>query len=134
LDFTVRIDNTKGIIVVPVTGACDRSGMVRMANEARVAAQSAGLPILYDMRAATPGELARADIFWLAQSLPAPRDGNAGRVRMATVYPPGFGALARFWEDSYNNVGIEARVFENGDEAVAWLRGSEPASRARGGR
>lgn len=133
MDFTVRIDNTKGIVVVPVTGACDRDGMLRMASEARLAAQTAGLPILYDMRAATPGELARSDIFWLAQSLPVPRDGHAGRVRMATVYPPGFGALARFWEDSYNNVGIEARVFESGDEAVAWLRSSEPSA-ARGGR
>ena len=126
MDFTVRIDNTKGIVVVPVTGACDRDGMVRMAHEARLAAQSAGLPILYDMRAATPGELTRSDIFWLAQSLPVPRDGHAGRVRMATLYPPGFHALARFWEDSYNNVGIDARVFQSGDEAVAWLRSAGP--------
>ncbi|HET7403651.1 MAG TPA: hypothetical protein VFJ62_17770 [Usitatibacter sp.] len=125
MDFTVRIDNTKGIVIVPVTGPCDRCGMVRMANEARAAAQSAGLPILYDMRAATPGDLARSDIFWLAQSMHVPRGGQAGRVRMATVYPPGFRALARFWEDSYNNVGIDARVFESGDEAIAWLRSAE---------
>jgi hypothetical protein len=133
LEFTLRIDSAKGIIVVPVTGACDREGMVRMGTEVRAAAQSAGLPILYDMRAATPGELERSDVFWLARTLSLPKDSAARKVRMATLYPPGFRAFARFWEDSYNNVGFDARVFENGDEAVAWLRGTE-ASDAPDGR
>jgi hypothetical protein len=124
LDFTLRIDFSRGIVVVPVTGACDRNGMARMLAEARTASSvHDGLPIMYDMRGATPGDLQRADIFWLAHSAPALKDGAAAKVRVATVTPPGFRALARFWEDSFRNAGVDARAFESGDEATAWLCG-----------
>jgi hypothetical protein len=127
--FSVRVDPAKGLVVVPAVGACDRAGMLRMFEEARAASHSAGgLPILYDMRGATPGDLVRADIFWLAHSAPTLPDGALPKVRVATVHPPGFAALARFWEDSFRNAGFEARTFGSGDEAVAWLRGEGDAS------
>ena len=135
MNFSVRVDTAKGIVVVPALGACDRPSMVRMYEEARAASHAAGgLPILYDMRGATPGDLVRADIFWLAHAAPTLKDGSTSKVRVATIHPPGFAALARFWEDSFRNAGIEARTFDNGDEAVGWLRGENGASGAPGGR
>jgi hypothetical protein len=121
LEFSIRIDAVRGVVVVTVQGACTRAGTERMVAAARAATQShGGLPILYDLREATPGQLAKADIFWMARTSPAHRNGTAA-LRGATLFPAEFGDTARFWEDSFRNAGLDAHAFEDEQEAVDWL-------------
>jgi hypothetical protein len=125
LEFCVVIDAARGIVVVTVDGACTRDGSARMVSAARAAARAnRGMPILYDLRHASPGELSKSDIFWMARTTPLLKDGEAARVRVATVFPGEHGETARFWEDSFRNAGLEARAFEDEADAVAWLRES----------
>lgn len=121
MEFSVRIDSNRGIVLVRVAGGCTRVGMQSMVAAARAAARTGnGLPILYDLRDANPGQLSRSDIFWMARTSPALIEGTAA-LRVATLFPQQFGDTARFWEDSFRNAGIDAHAFESEEEAVDWL-------------
>jgi hypothetical protein len=124
VEFSVRIDEERGIVFVAVIGSCTRAGSAQMVSAARAAAEThGGMPILYDLRQASPGQLSKSDIFWMARTTPVPKEGAAARVRVATVFPEAHGDTARFWEDSFRNAGLDARAFEDEIEAMAWLRG-----------
>lgn len=127
MEYKVRTDVARAVVVVTVTGTCTRTGTAHMMMEARAAARDSRLPILYDLRAATPGQLQKSDIFWLARTVPAAPNGAAGRPRVATLFPSEHEGTARFWEDTFRNAGLEARAFEEEAEAVAWLRVSSAA-------
>ena len=120
MEFKVHTDMQRGIISVTVTGVCTRTGTAQMMTAARAVAREARLPILYDLRGCSPGQLAKADIFWLARTVPAARN-SSGRIRVATLFPTEHDGTAQFWENSFRNAGIEARAFENETEAVGWL-------------
>ena len=121
MEFSVRIDLDRGIVIVDAVGALTRSGTVKMVGAARAAgASKGGLPILFDLRQASPGELSKADLFWMARNTPALRDGHS-KVRIGTLFPAQHGGTARFWEDSYRNAGLDARAFEDEEEALDWL-------------
>ena len=106
---------------VHANGELTRAGTTQMVTAARAAGRThGGMPILYDLREAAPGELAKADLFWMARSSPALRDGHA-MMRIATVCRADHGDVARFWENAYRNAGINARAFETEEDAIAWL-------------
>ena len=121
MEFSVRIDSKRGVVVVEAIGALTRVGTTQMVVAARAAGRThGGMPILYDLREATPGQVAKSDIFWMARESPALRNGHA-MIRIATLFPAEHGTTARFWEDSFRNAGLDARAFETEDEAIAWL-------------
>lgn len=124
MEFSVRIDAALGVVVVAASGAMSRIGTGQMVASARAAgAAHGGLPILYDLREASPGQIAKSDIFWMARTSPGLGNGHS-HVRIATLFPAAFGATARFWEDSFRNAGLDARAFEREEDAIAWLRGA----------
>ena len=122
MEFSVRIDSKHGVVRAVAAGALTRIGTQQMVAAARAAGRThGGMPILYDLREALPGEVAKSDLFWMARDSPALRDGHA-MMRIATLFRADHGAIARFWENAYRNAGINARAFESEDEALAWLR------------
>ena len=122
MEFTVQIDSGCGVVRAVAVGALTRVGTQQMVAAARAAGRThGGMPILYDLRGATPGQVGKSDIFWMARESPALRNGHA-MMRIATLFVAQHRATARFWEDSYRNAGIEARAFESEQEAIAWLR------------
>ncbi len=123
MEFSVQIDSKHGVVRAVAVGPLTRVGTQRMVTAARAAGRThGGMPILYDLRDATPGQISKSDIFWMARESPALRDGHA-MMRIATLFPAHHGDTARFWEDSYRNAGIEARAFESEEEAIEWLCG-----------
>lgn len=121
MPYTITIDTVKRVVRVFVSGVFDAEEAPRMTTQARRAASESGLNILYDIRQARAGKLENSDLFWLPRTVPALKDAQAPRVRVATVFVAPQRPIVEFWETSFRNVGLNARAFEDEDEAVAWL-------------
>ncbi len=123
MDYSIQIDGAQNIVMVRATGALTRAGVIRMVQLARAEARARrSMPILYDIRHATLERLAKADIFWIARNSPALTDPKEARVRVGALFPEEQAALARFWEDTFQNAGVQARAFPDEQSALAWLR------------
>jgi hypothetical protein len=119
--YTITIDTMQRVVRVLVSGIFDAEVAPRMSAEARANAAQSGLNILYDMRQASCGKLENSDIFWLPRTVPALKDPNAPRVRVATVFVVAQRPLVEFWETAFRNVGLTARAFEDEKDAIGWL-------------
>ena len=121
MPHTIRVDEGRNLVIVEATGAVAAAAAEPMVSEARAAAGIHGFNILYDFRAATPGDIKTGDVFWFPRRIPALAKPEARRVRIALVYPPAHEEFARFWETTSQNAGLRSRAFASETEAVAWL-------------
>ncbi|MBC8023076.1 MAG: hypothetical protein H7Y14_08150 [Burkholderiales bacterium] len=112
------------LVRVLVSGVFDADEAPRMTADARAKAKESGLNILYDIREARSGRLENSDIFWLPRTVPALKDSQAPRVRVATVFIECQRPIVEFWETAFRNVGLAARAFDSEESAVAWLTGA----------
>jgi hypothetical protein len=122
--YTIKIDTVRRVVRVLVSGIIDAEEGPLIATDARRSAGESGLNILYDVRTARPGKLENSDIFWWPRTIPALKDPQAPRVRVAAVYVPPQRPIVDFWETAFRNVGLAARAFESEDEAIGWLTGA----------
>jgi hypothetical protein len=118
----ISIPPEGGFVLVQVSGTLTADEVGRMVTAARAMSDSATLPILYDMSAATPGSVSRSDLFWMPRNMPALKSPWARRVRVGLVHPAEHGEDALFWETSFRNLGLDVKAFTSREEAVAWLR------------
>lgn len=109
-------------VVVSVSGSLTLPEVTDMVSAARALSDRAGVPILYDMSGATPGNVSRSDLFWMPRKLPVLGSPWARRVRVALVHPPEHSDDAGFWENSFRNLGLDVKAFTDRDQAVGWLR------------
>jgi hypothetical protein len=123
--FRVEEDGTHRIVRVFVEGEYDRGEIEQLVGEGRAASARTSWNILCDMRAARPGRMTPAEVFWLPRQHPSLRAPGASTVRVATVHKPEHAAIAAFWENAYTNAGLQARAFTDEAAAIAWLQ--EPA-------
>jgi hypothetical protein len=119
--YTITIDTVRSVVRVLVSGIFDAEQAPAIATEARRTAGESGLNILYDIRGASPGKLENSDIFWWPRTIPALKEAEAPRVRVAAVFVPRQRPIVDFWETAFRNVGLAARAFENEDDAIGWL-------------
>jgi len=122
MTYTVGASPAEDAVLVVVEGPVVVAQVAAMVNEARALSDRLGLPILYDMSRATPGDVSKSDLFWMARNLPALKSPWARRVRVALVHPEEHVEDARFWETSFRNLGLDVRAFTRRDEAERWLR------------
>ena len=122
MPYTVRIDADKRVVRVDVSGMFNAEEAPRMTTDARRAAAESGFNVLYDIREARAGKLENADLFWLPRNVPALKDPKAARVRVATVFVDCQRPVVEFWENAFRNVGLNARAFEDEDEAIEWCQ------------
>ena len=123
--FRVEDDGPHRIVRATVEGEYDRDEIERMVGQGREASARTSWNILCDMRSARPGKMSPAEVFWLPRQHPSLRAAGASTVRVATVHKPEHAAIAAFWENAYNNAGLQARAFTDESAAIAWLQ--EPA-------
>lgn len=121
MPHTIKIDTVKRVVRVLVSGIFDAEEAPLMTTDARRAASESGFNILYDIRQARPGKIENSDLFWLPRTVPALKEPQAPRVRIATVYLAPQRPIVDFWETAFRNVGLNVRGFEDEDAAVAWL-------------
>jgi hypothetical protein len=123
MPHTIRIDESRRVVVVGVTGAVDVEMAKPMVAAARAAAASRGFDILYDYRGAVPGDIKPADLFWFPRKAPELTEPEARRMRVAALHLPlpAHRELIQFWETAFNNLGLPARAFEDEAEAYSWL-------------
>lgn len=118
----VEPDRARSLVVARLEGAATREEVIEMVKAARAMAHDRGWNILYDLRGATAGAISAGDIFWLPRRLDVLNEPEASSVRVATLHGPGEGAaLARFWENSFRNAGLQASAFTDEAAALAWL-------------
>ena len=110
------------MVRVDVSGIFNAEEAPRMTTDARRAAAESGFNVLYDIREARAGKLENADLFWLPRNVPALKDPKAARVRVATVFVDCQRPVVEFWENAFRNVGLNARAFEDEDEAIEWCQ------------
>jgi hypothetical protein len=122
--MTLRIeeDTERRLVRVTLDGVYDKPIIEKMVAGAREASAKKGWNILYDMRAATPGKITPADIFWFPRQHPALQSPAAATVRVASLHDARHTEVAAFWETTFRNVGLQARAFTDEAEAIAWLR------------
>lgn len=119
--FKISLDGGRRVVNVQVTGVIDAASAPVMVTEARSVASKEGFNILYDFREAVPGDVKNTDVFWFPRNIPALSKPDAGKTRTALLHRPPAREIARFWETTFSNVGLQARAFENEAEAYAWL-------------
>ena len=119
-DVSLAPDSTH--VVVSVTGSLTVPEVTDMVAAARSLSDRFGVPILYDMSAAVPGDVSKSDLFWLPRNLAALKAPWARRVRVALLHPAEHHESAVFWENSFRNLGLDVRAFTERREALAWLR------------
>jgi len=122
LPYSVKVDADKRVVRVDVSGMFNAEEAPRMTTDARRAAAESGFNVLYDIREARAGKLENADLFWLPRNVPALKDPKAARVRVATVFVDCQRPVVEFWETAFRNVGLNARAFEDEDEAIEWCQ------------
>ncbi len=120
-------DNAAGRFVrVTLEGRYEKAEIEAMVGAARAASAKNGWNILYDMRAATPGAVGPADVFWMPRKHPALKGAAASSVRVATLNDVKFTEIATFWETTFRNAGLRARAFTDEAAALAWLAVDQP--------
>jgi len=122
LPYEIIVDEARRIVVVVIVGAVDVADVAPLAKSARGAAREHGFNILYDGRRAVAGDMNTADLFWFPRNIPELSASSAGRVRTALLHLPEQRAMSEFWENAFNNAGLQARAFEDEGEAAAWLQ------------
>ena len=120
--YAVQADEARRLVVVTVKGTYDSKSVLEMVSAARENAQARGWHILYDMRAAHPGDMSSAELYWLPRRAPVLGHPEAARIRVAVIHPPEHAALAEYWETTFRNTGLQVRAFTEETAAVAWLR------------
>ncbi|MGZ5080668.1 MAG: STAS/SEC14 domain-containing protein [Usitatibacter sp.] len=108
--------------MVTVEGGFDAKAAFEMVSRARELSAARGWNILYDMKAAVPGDMSHGQLFWMPRKLPALREPSAAKFRVAVVHASPHAALAEFWESAFRNAGLQARAFEDESAAIDWLR------------
>jgi hypothetical protein len=119
--YAIRVDEARHVVIVAAAGNIDAATATPMITEARATAAARGFDILYDFRAAIPGDLKTGDVFWFPRRIPALAKAEARRVRIALVYPESQREFARFWETTFQNAGLRARAFDDETAALTWL-------------
>jgi len=109
-------------VVVSVTGSITLPEVTDMVTAARALSDRSGVPILYDMSAATPGDVSKSDLFWMPRKMGVLNSPWARRVRVALLHPAEHAENARFWEDSFRNLGLDVKAFTERGDAIAWLQ------------
>ena len=109
-------------VVVSVTGSLTLAEVTDMVTAARALSDRAGVPILYDMSGALPGEISKSDLFWMPRKMGVLNSPWARRVRVALVHPAEHMENARFWEDSFRNLGLDVKAFTERRDAIDWLQ------------
>jgi len=109
-------------VVVSVTGSLTLAEVNEMVTAARALSDRAGVPILYDMSAAVPGEISKSDLFWMPRKMGVLNSPWARRVRVALLHPAEHSENARFWETSFRNLGLDVKAFTEREDALAWLQ------------
>ena len=123
--FRVEEDPTHRIVRVTVQGVFDRPEIEQMVTHAREASAKKGWNILYDMRAAQPGKMSPAELFWFPRQHPSLQGAGAAVVRVATLHDEKFSAMAMFWENAFRNAGLQAKAFTEEGAALKWLEGKD---------
>ena len=121
MPYAIRVDEGRHVVIVEAVGMIDTATATPMVTEARATAAARAFNILYDFRAAVPGDLKTGDVFWFPRRIPALAKPEARRVRIALVYPEAQREFARFWETTFQNAGLRARAFEDEAAAYTWL-------------
>ncbi len=121
MPYSIALDKPRRLVVVTVTGVVDRDMAEPMTTAARAAATEHEFNLLYDFRQATPGEVDNTDVFWFPRKIAALRTPGAHRVRAVLLHTPPYRAFAQHWENTFNNVGLQVRAFEDEKAAIAWL-------------
>lgn len=109
-------------VVVSVTGSLTVNEVTQMVTAARALSDRAGVPILYDMMSATPGQVSKSDLFWMARKMSVLNSPWARRVRVALLHPEEHAESAEFWETSFRNLGLDVRAFTQRGDALKWLQ------------
>ena len=128
MGYTLKLDTGRRIVKVVFASRCDNDEVTRAVTDARSAASSQVLGIVYDMRGCEPGGMTLADAFWLPRRHPALRK-DAHKLRVAAIYPDHMEELARFWETTSRNVGLTASAFPDEESALAWIAGAPDPAR-----
>lgn len=110
---------------VTLQGAFDKREIEEMVTRAREASATHGWNILYDMRAAEPGKMSPADVFWFPRQHPSLQAAGAATVRVASLHQPKHSAVATFWENAFRNAGLQACAFTDEPAALEWLADSK---------
>lgn len=121
MPYTIGDDEARRLVVVAVRGADEAKTVAAMVAEARERSASRGWNILYDVRDALPDGVSSAELFWMPRKLDALRRPEARRTRVALLHLARHAELARFWEATFTNVGLQARAFEDEAAALDWL-------------
>ena len=124
MPYTITIDTVRSVVRVLVSGIFDAEEAPRMTTDARRTAGESGMNLLYDVRGVHCGKLENSDIFWWPRTIPALRDAQAPRVRVAAVYATAQRPMVDFWETAFRNVGLSVRAFESEEAAIGWLTGA----------
>ena len=122
MPFDVSLGPANDHVLVAVRGALAVDDVMAMVTEARALSDKDGLPILYDMSEATPGDVSKSDLFWMPRNLGVLKSPWARRVRVALLHPAKHAESAQFWETSFRNLGLDVKAFTERGEALAWLR------------
>ena len=109
-------------VVVSVSGSLTLPEVTEMVSAARAASDGAGVPILYDMSGATPGDISKSDLFWMPRKMTVLNSPWARRVRVALLHPAEHAENAHFWETSFRNLGLDVKAFTDRREALRWLQ------------
>lgn len=120
--FEVAIAPDSTHVVVSVTGPVQLPELSEMVSAARALSDRDGLPILYDMSGATPGNVSKSDLFWMPRKMGVLTSPWARRTRVALLHPAEHVDNARFWETSFRNLGLDVKAFTDRGEAIAWLQ------------
>lgn len=120
MGYTLSLDVGRRIVKVVFASRCDNDEVTRAVTDARKAASSQVLGIVYDMRGCDPGGMTLADAFWLPRRHPAIRN-DGQKLRIAAIYPDHMEELARFWETTSRNIGLNATAFVDEDAALVWI-------------
>jgi hypothetical protein len=117
----VQLDHALQLVIATVSGAFNADEMVYLVTRARTEAANHHYPILYDMSAASPKGIGLADIFWMPRNVSVLKEEGAGRRKIAALYPAGQQEMARFWETTFRNSGLQVQAFTDRETALAWL-------------
>lgn len=119
--WSARLDRERRLVVSTLAGPVHATDVTEMVAHARELAAREGYDLLYDLSAATLGDISHGDVFWMSRTIPALKDMQLRRQRVALVYPPANEPFAHFWETAFSNSGIVARAFPDQASALDWL-------------
>ena len=126
MPFQLEDDAARRLVRVTFEGRYERPEIEAMVSAARAASAKNGWNILYDMRAAIPGAVGPADVFWMPRKHPALKGAAASTVRVAVLHDGRFAELVTFGETTFRNAGLRARAFTDEAQGLAWLAVDEP--------